>query len=168
MTPKRTKYSWSSSNLGSISAINRKYWKIVQNNKISWTISRFWLNFGFRLNQTSPSTNFMDITNILFNLTTAQRLRRYSLLPVYFLKIFIKVTSELCSLYRSQSFSLPLWEVSGCPFQKKDKDYTVSKVPCLLTRWWLLLFNLHFHLLTTALLIRGIAFCCYNLVWKLL
>ncbi|EFX64488.1 hypothetical protein DAPPUDRAFT_334140 [Daphnia pulex] len=25
----------------------------------------------------------------------------------------------------------------SCPFKKKDKDYTVNKIPCLLTRWLL-------------------------------
>ncbi len=59
--------------------------------------SRFWPNLGFRLHYTQPSPNFMEITNIWFILSAAQWLKRYRLLPVYFRKICIKLTSELCS-----------------------------------------------------------------------
>jgi hypothetical protein len=38
--------------------------------------SRFWPNFGFRLNHVYLTSNFMEITNMWFHLSTAQWLRR--------------------------------------------------------------------------------------------
>jgi len=112
LTPKRPTYSWSSSNLGSFSRNSRKSRKIDQNRKFSWTIvqekSRFWSKFEFRLKQIKPTPNFMGITNMWSDLMISQRLRSYWLLPVYFRKICIQVTSELCSLYISQGFKLGL------------------------------------------------------------
>jgi len=109
---KRTWFSHSPWNLGSISRVSRKYRKIVQNRDFSWTIVqgnlRFWSNFGFCLNSMKSTPNFKGITNIWFNLMTAQQLRSNCLLPVYFRKICIKLASELCSLYSSKDFKLAL------------------------------------------------------------
>ena len=112
LTPKITTYSWSSSILGSFSYVNRKSRKIGQNRDFSWTIVqgnlRFWSKFRFRLKHSKPTPNFMGITNMWSDLMSAQRLRSYCVLPVYFRKICIQVACELCSLHISQNFKLGL------------------------------------------------------------
>ncbi len=50
----------------------------------------------FRLNYTL--SNFMEITNIWFNLTTSQWIRRFRLLPAYFRKIFRQTIVSLFSI----------------------------------------------------------------------
>jgi hypothetical protein len=107
VTPKRSKYSWFSSNLGSILSISSKYRKIVLYPELYQEILRFWINVGFCFKYSQSTPNFMEITNFgLNNLTSAQWLRRFHELPVYFRKICMKLASELCSTYSSKDWVL--------------------------------------------------------------
>jgi hypothetical protein len=63
-------------------------------------------NFGFRLKHMKPTPNLTGVTNIWFDLKTAQQLRSYRLLPVYFREICIVLASELCFISISQE---PRW-----------------------------------------------------------
>ncbi len=57
----------------------------------------FVLSIGIGINP-----KFYGDYEFLFNLTSAQWLRRFHELPVYFRKISMKLASELCSMYSSK------------------------------------------------------------------
>jgi hypothetical protein len=81
-------------------------------------------NFGFRLNHTQSTPNFMEITNIWFIPSAAQWFRRNCLLPVYSRKLFYKTSkwALFCVQFRMLNAIFLSKILSACKVLSKKTD----------------------------------------------